>query len=81
MEPCWVTAALTLKKGDREMPASRKQEMKSSSTESFGQTSGAARKYGKKAGTRVGVMSDWREGDAKVSCDKAETGKRLRDGR
>jgi len=64
------------------MPASRKQQVvKSSSTESHGRTSGAARKYGKTTGTRVGVMSDWREGGAKVSGEKAEHGKRLRDGR
>ncbi len=64
------------------MPANKKpQVMKSSSTESQGRTASATRKYGKMAGTRVGVMADWREGSAKASGEKAEHGKRLRDGR
>lgn len=64
------------------MPANRNQQaMKSSFTGSHGRTSGATRKYRKTAGTRVGVMSDWREGGAKVRGEKAEHGKRLRDGR
>ena len=63
------------------MPANRKQQVKSSSTESHGRISSARAKYGKKAGTRVGGMVDWREGGAKVSGEKAEHGKRVRDGR
>ncbi|HKO98586.1 MAG TPA: hypothetical protein VJU86_16430 [Pyrinomonadaceae bacterium] len=63
------------------MPANRKQQVKSSSTKSHGRISPAPGKYGKKAGTRVGGMVDWRAGSAKVSGRNAEHGKGLRDGR
>jgi len=77
-----VTAAPALKKGDREMPASRKQQvLKSSSEGSIRRTSSLARKSGKMAGMRVGVMDDWREGGAKGSVEKSRPGERLRDGR
>jgi len=63
------------------MPASNKQSLiKSNPTESHGRASGA-RKYGKTAGTRVGVMADWRAAGAKVGGEKAAHGKRVRDGR
>lgn len=32
-------------------------------------------------GLRVGVLDDWRAGDAKAASEIAERGKRLRDGR
>jgi hypothetical protein len=64
------------------MPTSRQQHVvKSSSVVSQARTSGLARKSGKMAGTRVGVMADWRAAGAKRSGEKSEPGKRLRDGR
>lgn len=44
-------------------------------------TANAARKPGKMAGTRWGVLDDWREGGAKGLGEKVGVGKRLRDGR
>jgi len=41
----------------------------------------AARKPGKAAGTRMGVLDDWREGGAKGTGEKSGLGMRLRDGR
>jgi hypothetical protein len=48
---------------------------------STGSTANAARKPGKTAGTRMGVLDDWREGGAKGAVENAGVGKRLRDGR
>lgn len=41
----------------------------------------AARKPGKAAGTRMGVLDDWRGGDTKGRGETARLGKSLRDGR
>lgn len=63
------------------MTSRKQQVLKSSSHESRGRTMGSATKSGKKAGTRVGGMVDWREGGAKGTGQKSGLGKSLRDGR
>lgn len=66
------------------MPASKnikEQVLEDSSKRLTGPTAKAARKPGKSAGTRMGVLDDWREGGAKGSGENSALGKRLRDGR
>ena len=65
------------------MPASKntKQTLENSSKGSKAVAVVAARKPGKMAGTRMGVLDDWREGGAKGTGEKSGLGKRLRDGR
>jgi len=64
------------------MPETKKmkqQTLESSSKDLHGRI--AARKSRKKAGTRVGVLSDWRAAGAKVTGKKSVAGMQLRDGR
>ena len=66
------------------MPASNKtkqQVLEQSLKGSKGPTATTARKPGKMAGTRMGVLDDWREGGAKGTGENSGLGKRLRDGR
>ena len=44
-------------------------------------TANSVRKAGKAAGTRMGVLDDWREGGAKRTGEKTGLGKSVRDGR
>ena len=59
------------------MSVSKKQQVKNSSPGLSGKNSAPARKP---AGTRVGVMADWR-GAAKGSGEKSHVGSTVRDGR
>jgi hypothetical protein len=66
------------------MPASKntKQQVLGNSLKgSNGPAANAARKPRKAAGTRWGVLNDWREGGAKGTGENSGLGKRLRDGR
>jgi hypothetical protein len=57
------------------------QVLESSSKGSTGPAVNAARKPRKAAGTRWGVLNDWRSGGAKGTGENSGLGKRLRDGR
>jgi hypothetical protein len=60
---------------------SKQQVQDNHSTGSQSPVAHAARKNGKTAGTRVGVLDDWRAGGAKGTGKKSALGKQLRDGR
>jgi hypothetical protein len=57
------------------------QVLESSSKGPHGRIGDPAQKPGKMAGTRMGVLDDWREGGAKRTGENSGVGKRLRDGR
>ncbi len=63
------------------MPASRKQKALQSTAEASQVRTFGARKSGKMAGTRVGVMVDWRGAGGKGTGERSGLGKGLRDGR
>jgi len=65
------------------MPASKngKQQASGSSLKGPHSRITAPRKPEKMAGTRWGVLDDWREGGAKGNGEKSGLGNRLRDGR
>lgn len=66
------------------MPASKntkQQVLENRLKVTAGATVNAARKPGKMAGTRWGVLDDWREGGARGPVENVGVGKRLRDGR
>lgn len=65
------------------MPASKKSKQVSEKSLAGvnERTTNAVRKPGKAAGTRMGVLDDWREGGGKRTGEKTGLGKSLRDGR
>ena len=66
------------------MPASKnikEQVLEDSLKGLTGPAAKAARKPGKAAGTRMGVLDDWREGGDKGPGENSQLGNRLRDGR
>lgn len=63
------------------MPARKQQLLKSSKQQSHGQTFSPARRSEKMAGTRVGVMIDWRAGGAMATGKKPRLINSVRDGR
>lgn len=59
----------------------KQQVLENSSKGSHARVANVAQKPGKTAGTRVGVLDDWRAGGAKGAGKKSALGKQLRDGR